>query len=232
MTTAPDGIDVDERMRRRRAVRQRIGERRLLEHKANDARRRLAALDREAEEAADAHAAKCRPLQQELAKLDREMAAALGEMRPIGADLERRRRQLLDQIDAATAALSDEVAKIERHRQAPREEIWALDHRVAELATLEDQLIRPPLCNMELHLEHYGYEHLLKWAGQFVGAAQEQADKARHLLDDARERRDLADIEVYERRHARAEAVLRVAGRAMGDAVMAREDLARRMRDE
>lgn len=144
-----------QRLADRREVRDELGRRRLLEHQVDVLERRVAALHQEADRAADAHQATCRPIQDRLAVLEAEITGALSERREIPAGAEEERAELLEKVHVANETLSDASERVKRLVAPLEKERREIRQRIAHGAALEGKLTGPPLGNPDLLAEKF-----------------------------------------------------------------------------
>lgn len=130
-----------QRLADRRAVREQLGRRRLLEHQVSVLDRRIADLHQKADRAADEHSEACRPVQDQLTKIENEITTAMAAREPIPPGLEEDRAGLLEQIHQHNETLSDAAERVKRLVGPLEKERREIRSQVAQLAACENKLL-------------------------------------------------------------------------------------------
>jgi hypothetical protein len=192
--TAPRELDCDcaetpaelsARLAKRREVRRELAKLERTKRRAAEAARRLAALDAEADAAADRHRQATAPLQEELAAIEARIVDAIADRKPVPPNIEDRRDEILNEINAANIVLSDEVERVKRLRQPLAREFEDLRMEVALGAAVENKLGSEHLANPALHAELAVCTSTMQWAINRHEAAQKRLNIAEQQLKKA-----------------------------------------------
>jgi hypothetical protein len=189
--TAPRELDCDcaetpaelsARLAKRREVRRELADLERIKRRADEAARRLASLDAEADAAADRHRQVTAPIQEELARIEAQIVDAITDRKPVPSSLEDRRAELLSQIEAANVALSDEIERVKRLRQPVEREYESLRMELALGAAVENKLGSEHLANPALHAELAVCMSTMQWAINRHEAAEQRLNIAEQQL--------------------------------------------------
>jgi hypothetical protein len=221
-----------ERLARRRDVRDQIARRDEKSARAALIRRRLEDLDREVDQAVEAHRVACEPIQAELAKVEASLIAHMTDRRRVPAELEKRRVALIGELDVANEALAAATARARRLRDEPARQLAELGQEVAADSGLELKLAAPPLASPALLAAHFVADQAAEWASARLDKARRRVAENTERAADAARRKERGEERVYQARLFKWQAELAASAAALEAARAAANEAHRRLVDE
>jgi hypothetical protein len=171
-----------ERLAERDRVKEFIADREVTLQRARLIENEIRGLDARCDEAVQRHQSTCRPAQNRVAEIERGIKAAILKRKPVGAELESERIELLHTITTANAELERETSLVNKVRANLERDKRKLLTEAADITPLRNRLANE-LGNPRVLLEKFCAEQTVKWLGQRLNAARAQLATARAQVE-------------------------------------------------